>query len=106
MEISEAKFNGAKVIACVLDGQAVIHCDKRELNAKKWWDAVSRTIAGGTIGSAFAPVFGTIGGALTGYVSTFLNDVLETGYYTPQKKLILAGAIYKDAKGALFHKEE
>jgi hypothetical protein len=106
MKITEEKFNGTKVIACVLDGQAVIHCDKQELNAKKWWESITRTIAGGTIGSAFAPVFGTIGGALTGYVSTFLNDVLETGYYTPQKKLILPGTYYKDAKGVLFHQEE
>jgi len=106
MEISEAKFNGTKVIACVLDGQAVIHCNKQELNVKKWWEALGRTVAGGTIGNAFVPVFGTIGGALTGYVSTFVNDVLTTGYYTPQKKLIFKGTFYKDSKGNYFNQED
>ena len=63
---------------------------------------LSRTVSGGIIGSAFAPVLGAIGGALTGYVSAFLNDVDETGYYNPEGTLILRGTIYKNEKGELY----
>jgi hypothetical protein len=103
MTIEEAKLDGNKVVACKLDGEFVVHCNKADnLNPKKWWDVISRVVGGGVIGHAFAPVLGTIGGAVTGYVSAFLKDVDETGYYTTDKKMILGGTIYKNEKGEYF----
>ncbi|NEP02925.1 MAG: hypothetical protein F6K58_30595 [Symploca sp. SIO2E9] len=98
MQISEAEFEGTKVIACKIDGNPVIHCNKTEYSAAKWCEVIGRALAGGTIGSAFVPVFGTITGAVTGVVSTFWNDVSVTGYYSPDKKLIYSGTIYRNQK--------
>jgi hypothetical protein len=106
MDVTEEKFDGVKVVACKLDGKPVVHCNKADnYDPKKWWGVLTRTVSGGMIGSAFAPVLGTIGGALTGYVSAFLKDVDETGYYNPEGTLILRGTIYKNEKGKLYHDE-
>ena len=94
MKISEVKYDGIKVIVCKLDEQEVIYCDKKRYNLKQWWRVTSRAISGGLVGDAFFPVFGGFGGAVTGLVSAFWNDVNEVGYYTPDKNLHCKGTIY------------